>query len=307
MQGRRDFLANLKHLTGSLLSRVIVNAKSEQLNLFNPSIGDYVLHRYATDLPALRAVFASLRSTASLRTLRDLAKNKFIVEVDARNIFHHLLVTADQLQFVGYSSEYIALAFNRLIELSGALDASNLLFSRCVDFVVKSDCPFHFLDVAELMIWAHSKQLILQVAAVDFIERACQCSPHSLELERLGLLLGSLDSALSLRATTALEKASIEYFAGAVHDEFSDSDIFESVNPNDLSDAEVNLRYLIHKKLEAIGIATDDSGIDQIVQAFDFEERSNQHFREEPEHDYDRDSYRGGFHINEIDDLFQRS
>lgn len=306
MQGRRDFLANLKHLTGSLLNRVIVNATSEQLNLFNPSIGDYVLRRYSTDLPSLRAGFASLRSTASLRTLRDLAENKFIAGAAAGNIFHHLLVTADERQFVGYSSDYIAFSLNRLIEFSNTIDLSNSLFSRCVHFVADSDCPFHFSDVAELMTWAHSKQLISQISVANFIERACQCSPHSIELERLGLLLGSLDSALCLRTTPILEKASIEYFAGAVYDEFSDSDVFDSVDPNDLSDAEVNLRYLIEKRLEKIGIATDDTGINQIVEAFDFEERRNEHFKEEPEPDYDRESYRGGFHIDEIDDLFQR-
>lgn len=306
MQGRRDFLANLKHLTGSLLNRVIVNATSEQLNLFNPSIGDYVLRRYSTDLPSLRAGFASLRSTASLRTLRDLAENKFIAGAAAGNIFHHLLVTADELQFVGYSSDYIAFSLNRLIEFSNTIDLPNSLFSRCVHFVADADCPFHFSDVAELMTWAHSKQLISQISVANFIERACQCSPHSIELERLGLLLGSLDSALCLRTTPILEKASIEYFAGAVYDEFSDSDVFDSVDPNDLSDAEVNLRYLIEKRLEKIGIATDDTGINQIVEAFDFEERRNEHFKEEPEPDYDRESYRGGFHIDEIDDLFQR-
>lgn len=306
MHGRRDFLANLKHLTGSLLTRVIVNATSEQLNLFNPSIGDYVLRRYATDLPSLRAGFASLRSTASLRTLRDLAENKFIAGAAAGNIFHHLLVTADELQFVGYSSDYIAFSLNRLIEFSNTIDLSNSLFSRCVHFVADSDCPFHFSDVAELMTWAHSKQLISQISVANFIERACQCSPHSTELERLGLLLGSLDSALCLQTTPTLEKASIEYFAGAVYDEFSDSDVFESVDPNDLSDAEVNLRYLIEKRLGKIGIATDETGINQIVEAFDFEERSSEHFKEEPDPDYDRESYRGGFHIDEIDDLFQR-
>lgn len=306
MHGRRDFLANLKHLTGSLLTRVIVNATSEQLNLFNPSIGDYVLRRYATDLPSLRAGFASLRSTASLRTLRDLAENKFIAGAAAGSIFQHLLVTADELRFVGYSSDYIAFSFNRLIEFSNTIDLSNSLFARCLHFVADSDCPFQFSDVAELMTWAHSKQLISQFSVANFIEQACQCSPDSIELERLGLLLGSLDSALCLRTTPTLEKASIDYFAGAVYDEFSDSDVFESVDPNDLSDAEVNLRYLIEKRLKKIGIATDETGISQIVEAFDFEERSSEHFKVEPEPDYDRESYRGGFHIDEIDDLFQR-
>jgi len=306
MQGRRDFLTNLKHLCGSLLSRVIVRAAHEQLTLFNPSIGDYVLHRYVTDLPALRAGFSSLRSTASLRTLADLAGNNFIADTCARDIFLHLLVTADQHQFVGYSSEYIALAMNKLNVIYPNLNASNALFSRCVQFVVISDLPLYFPDIAEHINWAFSKQLISQDTAVNFIEKACQCFTNLYELEWLGKMLVALEPEIAGGPMLTLEKASIHYLTESVHDEFSDSDVFESVNPNDLSDAEVNLRYLIQKKLEVIGIAIDDAGIDQIVEAFDFEERSNEHFREEHEPDYDRESSRGGFHIDEIDDLFQR-
>ena len=307
MQGRRDFLTNLKHLCGSLLSRVMVSATHEQLTLFNPSIGDYVLHRYATDLPALRAGFSSLRSAASLRTLADLAINNFIAGTCAKDIFQHLLVTADQHQFVGYSSEYIALALNKLNAISPTLDTSDLLFSRCVEFVANSDCPSYFPDIAEQINWAFSKKLISQNAAANFIERACQRFPNSDELEWLGKILVALEPEVAVGPMQTLEKASIHYLTESVHDEFSDSDVFESVDPNDLSDAEVNLRYLIQKKLEAIGVAIRDAGIDQIVEAFDFEERSNEHFREEPEPDYDRESSRGGFHIDEIDDLFQRS
>ena len=307
MQGRRDFLTNLKHLCGSLLSRVIVSAKHEQLTLFNPSIGDYVLHRYATDLPALRAGFSSLRSTASLRTLADLARNNFIADACARDIFLHLLVMADQHQFVGYSSEYIALAMNKLNAISPSLDTANSLFSRCVQFVAISDCPSYFPDIAEHINWAFAKQLISQETAANFIERACQCFPMLDELEWLGKILVALEPEIAGGPMLSLEKAGIHYLTGSVHDEFSDSDVFESVNPNDLSDAEVNLRYLIQKKLEVIGITIDDAGIDQIVEAFDFEERSNEYFREEPEPDYDRESSRGGFHIDKIDDLFQRS
>lgn len=306
MQGRRDFLANLKHLCGSLLSRVIVSGAREQLNLFNPSIGDYVLHRYASDLPALRAGFSSLRSTASLRTLTDLERNNFIAKKCATDIIFYLLKIADQHEFVGYSSDYVALALNKLNSLSAKLDTSDLLFSRSIEFNFNSDFPLYFPDVAEQINWALSKELISQNAAANFIERACQHFPNSDELEWLGRILGALKTELAVVPMQALEKASISYLTEAVHDEFSDSDVFDSVNPNDLSDAEVNLRNLIEKKLEAIGIATDQAGINQIVEAFDFEERSNEHFKEESEPDYDRESYRGTFHIDEIDDLFQR-
>jgi hypothetical protein len=210
LQGRRDFLANLKHLCGSLLSRSMVSALNEQITLFNPSIGDYVLRRYATDFPSLRAGFSSLRSTASLRTLADLEVNKLIEKKRAEAIFLHLLVTADQHQFVGYAPEYIALALNKYTALCLSLDISNPLFSRCVEFLASSDCPSYFPDVAEHLNWALSKGLVSQNTAAVFIEKACKCHPNSDELEWLGKIFQSLDSDLSADVAQHLERATIK-------------------------------------------------------------------------------------------------
>ena len=60
LKGRRDFLANIKHLTGSLLNRRLAKPNEVALiDLFNPSLGDYLLSRYSNDTPTLRLAFLS--------------------------------------------------------------------------------------------------------------------------------------------------------------------------------------------------------------------------------------------------------
>jgi hypothetical protein len=98
----------------------------------------------------------------------------------------------------------------------------------------------------------------------------------------------------------------LKYFTDSVHDEFGDADVFEDVDPNDLSKAEENLRYLIQNKLDEVGVAIERSEVDRIIQAFDVEKRSEKFFEDDPEPDYDMHPHRGGFHIDEIDDLFER-
>ena len=307
LQGRRDFLANIKHLSGSLLSRTMKDVNAAQLNLFNPSIGDYVLHRYATDMPTLRAGFSSLRSTSSIRTLADLANNRMISMASATNIFQHLLTTADQLNFVGYSSEYIALTLNQLRDLSEEMDGTDSVIFNCINFVAISECPSYFQDVAKTMDWALSIDSISQDVAASFVLVACSCNPVSDELVHLGEIIRKLEPSIGDQVKPVLEKSTVAYLIGSVHNEFSDADVFESTDPDETFIAERNLRQLIEEKFDSLGISANESSIDQIVEAFDIQERSESHFRsEDPDDDDDDRSRIGNFHIDEIDDLFER-
>ena len=305
LQGRSDFLTNLKHLAGSLLTRVVQNGGAAHLNLFNPSIGDYVLHRYAPDLPTLRAGFCSLRSTSSLRTLANLASNRMISAASAASTFRHLLLTAHQLNFVGYSVDYIALAINQLREISQL--SSDSLLSSCISFVASSECPAYFPDVARTIDWALANQTISQEVAANFVLAACSCNPMSEELSCLGEIVAKLEASFQNQAATMLEKSALAYLLESVHDEFSDADVFESLDYEEAMMAERNLRQMISVKLDAFGVTANESSIDEIVQAFDIEDRGNEYFKEEESDDDDERTHIGGFHIDQIDDLFERS
>ncbi|MDR9847297.1 hypothetical protein RI048_03625 [Herbaspirillum huttiense SE1] len=59
--GKMDFQASIKMLTGSFLNRTI-SEKKTTFDLFNPSIGDYVLERYASDVTSLSQLFEALHT-----------------------------------------------------------------------------------------------------------------------------------------------------------------------------------------------------------------------------------------------------
>jgi len=85
LKGRADFLINLKSLTGSFLNRIIDGDKVK-IDLFNPSIGDYVLGRYKANPTALKNGFICLRNTNSLNTLKNLQQNNIIGRADSEII-----------------------------------------------------------------------------------------------------------------------------------------------------------------------------------------------------------------------------
>jgi DNA-binding LacI/PurR family transcriptional regulator len=143
--------------------------------------------------------------------------------------------------------------------------------------------------------------------AASFIERACASSPTSLELEYLGELLGMIKSTLQEQLEPTLEEAATRHMTNSVHDEFPDDEVFESVEPDDASGADEKLRALIKQRADAYGVTLADAAIDRIVVSFDIESRAQSYFQaQEDDCDDDRTSV-ADFHIDEIDDLFERT
>lgn len=305
--GKRDFLLNLRHLTGSLLSRTISANSEAGIDLFNPSIGDYVLHRYANDIPALRTGFASLRSTTSLKTLADLATNKLLSPSDATAIHRHLLQNALDEGFLGYSPEYIALACLQIYGPVAAFDTADPILPPVIEFLLGSDCPAYFQDIAEFVDRALAAELLPGEQAARFVLSACEKRPMSEELDHLGAIQSKLSEELRASVLPLLEAAAVAYLKDSVHDEFSDDEVFESVNPEDLDDADTNLRQLIGAKLKSYAVDLSDSDVDQIVEAFDVRAQAESYFRQDDDDHDDRRSSAATFHLDEIDDLFDRS
>jgi hypothetical protein len=312
MNGRRDFVANLRHLTGSLLTRHIHwdHGNLTFVNLYNPSIGDFVLRRLANDVPQLRSGFLSLRSTGSLKTLSDLRRNKFIDGASGLSMVRAILGEAHELDYAGHEASYVSTAARDLLG-SGEVDANDLELAKlAVDFVLGEDVPGQFLETAQLISWGIERGLVSQDRAYDFIFGACDAGPNLAEFELLSGTFDDLDPQHIRRGAVAdrFKVAALDYLADCVGEEIEVSDVFNGVDYGDIWDAEKNARDLISDWLGRIGVAATRSELDEIVDAFDVGGQQDKFFRGEERPPGEIRST--GFVDNrtdEIDDLFDRS
>lgn len=307
MHGRRDYLQSLRHLAGSMLTRTVAGEKEPVLNLFNPSIGDFVLHRYAHDVPSLRAGFSSLRSTSSLRTLFDLSRNGLISVNTKTSILDAILDGARESGYVGYSSEYIALALLNYAPALSQLSPIDGRIASAAQFVALAECPGYFADVAEILEWRLSHGLSAQQEVAYFVTSACEMGANSRELASLASLVHNLSDDQASELWPSVEELAVSYFTDAVHDEFSDEDVFSAVDPDSTYQAQRNLSGLIEAKLDNLGIPISDSTIEAIIEAFDISERMRDYFQPEPDYDYRGGRSFAAPQIDAIDDLFDRS
>ena len=273
MTGRRDFLANLKHLTGSLLTRQLLGDRADLtfLNLYNPSIGDFVLRRLASDIPQLRSSFLSLRSAGSLKTLSDLRRNGFIDSPVWLSVLRAILAEARQLDFAGFDAAYVSIALIELLDSGASLRDDQLLAGASLDFVLGEDVPTQFLEVAKLIGWGVDASLVTHELAYDFIFRACEAGPNASEFRLLSEMFDRLDPNYARREQVAnqFKSKALDYLSDCAGEEFEVSDVFNGVEYGDIRDAERNARDLVSDWLGRIGVTATRSELDEIVNAFD--------------------------------------
>lgn len=311
MNGRQDFQFNMKHLVGSLLSRRIdiEDVLKPNIDLFNPSIGDYVLRRSANDIPSMRAAFLSLRSLSSLDTLLNLPKNQLIDQRTLIDILNDLFHLIEQSQYESFSPAYATVAVIALINLGEITSVDRTRVSAVAAFVLGNP-PLNLIEpAARLVQWALMHSALSQEDAVKFVLKACTVNLSPRELDALVDVRDLIDQSHSYhkQISQILKERAIEYLSGSLYDEIRDADVFKHVEAGDQIAAQRNLADLVTDWFGRLGIDCSTDDVDELVDGYDIREREYE-YREELSYEYSRRP-RPTFDIprDAIDDLFDRS
>lgn len=308
--GKRDFIISLRHLTGSMLTRFFINDTEPYLKLFNPSLGDFLIHHYCQDMPTLRNYFTSLQSASALEALRDMALNNFINTHSLIEIVSFILMDASEKSFIGIDLEYIAKACNIIIREKVQINQLNKIMKKAVEIVLENKCPRLFFDSADFLCWATKNNLIDIVRVEQFALEACDQDPTADEIEKLSTLIGLLAKSGQEEASKKFEEALSQFLIDGMHDEFPDNIVFDGCS--NAHQARANLEQLVSDRIDSLGVINPSSLVDSVVSSFNLETRMEKYFyynAYEPEMEHRREwpSERIIGHIDLIDDLFSRN
>jgi adenylate kinase family enzyme len=310
MSGRRDYISNLRQLTGSLLSRRLVeDIKEAYISLFNPSIGDFVLRRYARDLPALRSGFHCLRSLSSLETLTDLKENGFIETDACYSVLRGILAEAIESEYTGYDVDYMSLVLWELRKSSRFSSGERDVAEAALKFILSEEVPAGFLTTAKIVHWGMEQGLVTDDMAANFLLEACDNNPSFDEIKTLADIQNELiaHGDRHPEAAQRFREAALEYMEANVTEEVEDADVFDGVDYEDIDTAESNAEQLIRNKLEDLGINPSFHEVTNIVGAYDLKDRRKEFHRAVRSVPGSREPQFVDNRSDEIDDLFDRS
>jgi hypothetical protein len=293
-----------------MLTRVIIGGVEDAfLQLFNPSLGDFVLRRYAADALALKSYFYSLQTISSLQSLSDMAKNRLIDSVVAIEVLEYILADACNLKFLGSNPEYVAKLFGILSENKGQQILDDSRLPSVAQFVIESECGPAFLESAKLIICALKMQVLDLELVEKFALAACNCNPSDEELEKLGRIIHTLQINGLNSAEEPFNQVAAEYLIDYFYDDFPDDQVF--ANGDGIRQARENFSVIVAERVDAYWVKGLSEIIEDVVDSVGLDSRMEKYFyggyyEEETSNLREWPRSIAVHSADEIDDLFSR-
>ncbi|RDE51595.1 MAG: hypothetical protein DVS81_05410 [Candidatus Accumulibacter meliphilus] len=308
LHGRHEFQSNIRLLTGSFLNRAISSHGPSTIDLFNPSIADYVLRRYAGDLVALRLGFQSLRTLRSTITLVSLQGDDLLSSANAKAICEALFEHFAVVRFEAVSVAYISALFNVYKRCDGLKSSSYSALRAAVIFILNEGMGEATDDSFEVIEWGLDQLIVTPVQAMSFVSANIEQAESATEIKAMtSLLLAIPDETPGYDQNAQVAKEHVLDLVSDCFSDFIDVDFaFSRVEYGDVQAANNELTKLVEQKLVDFGIDVSDSDIARVVDYYDVADGLNSYF----ENSYDGDDGEADgprMHaVDEIEELFDR-
>lgn len=310
LKGRSEFQSNIRLLCGAFLNRDISFEGTPTIDLFNPSIGDYVLERYASDEVAVRLTMLSLITLRSIETLRSLKANKNLTTTETKSIcialFEHFSINA----FKSTSIEYVSALFD-VLRSCGDLDEGKLgLYSSVVRFILLNALGNATDFAFEAVEWGVEQEVVGHDEALGYIKNNITAVTENWEIRAASSLLDAIpyEAHSRIEILESFNQHVIELVSDNLSDCIDVTEAFSKASYEDHDQAYSELYKLLESHLSYVGVEFSNENIEDILNSYDY--------RYEHDKYYENGDYSDGGHaslgpstlaIDQIDDLFDRS
>jgi adenylate kinase family enzyme len=311
LNGRSGFLSNIRLLTGAFLNRTITNDYT-LIQLFNPSIGDYIIARYAKDLTSLKQGLLSLLNETSLYTIVSLVSNNLINEKAANKIYKTLLEHLVNKNFSEINISYISRLFELIIKINNFEkdDIKNDLVTTVQYILVAeanaaTECSYAAIN------WGLDHQAVTASEAIIFIkDNVNNLSSYDEIRAAVSLLSNIPDNTSDHELVYNLIKKNVIELISDCFTEFIETDsVFSTAGFGESEEAYSKLSDLVESTFNDLGISIEKNNISFIMNSYDVEYELEKYYIDSCDEDHyyrDNRSQSPSVVIDEIDDLFDR-
>jgi hypothetical protein len=313
-RGQRDFQTAIRHLARSMINRHIDGAGSEGvfLALFNPSIADYIIQRYAGNAGLLQAAFLSLQSPSSFKNLRDWYRNKLIEKAIYRDILRELLDIARSQRFRATSLEYLASLLSAYGQEVPDEEYKSERIARTIHFIARQKVPEQVAAVAQVYEMGLTSGEITGSRAIPFLKEALGLlSLDDGELRQLAAVHASIGEGEPGydEVGKELTDAVCRYVESNLEELISEDDLFSRCDPRDEEAAREELERKVERLIEDFGVSFDSSDVSEVSSAYELEKHAHSYMDASQPWPPMRPASRQPtvfFRRDDIDDLFDR-
>lgn len=309
LQGRYEFQSNIRILIGSFLKRTISNKDTPMIDLFNPSIGDFVLSRYAGEVNKLKSGMLSLKTYQSLLTLKSLVRGELLSKATTISICKALIDHLSNSNFNGADIQYVSSLCEIYSSNGGNIHESNAA-SRAARFILDKGQESATDDSFRTIEWALKASIISTNEAMKFVASNIDENivDNDEKIQAITSLLSVIPQAIAghKEASDSVKKYVIEVAAEDLGNFIDVTEAFSRVQWGEHDEAREELKQLVNEKLSDLGVESSISDIDKIIEHLDIPYELERYFINSAEDNHGYSESPEGLSIDEIDDLFER-
>lgn len=322
-KGRREFQVALRHVTNSLLTRIL--SKDEVFyELFNPSLDDFIIRRYCREPAVLENIFICLRGTYCLRVISDMCGNNLIKEKVASRIFARGFAHEESIDFEDSEPDYLARLFIAVHAHASLNDPdyySRRLFGepdnkktwptkfsiekleRVTRFILAQSPPLYYHSCVRLLLEAISFGIIRAADTEEYVLDVLEIDSDFENIDPLAELVKLLATENIHSVKKGFSHLAVHRLNLCLFDYVDDHTLFKA--GYDLTAAEEKLNSLVHETLKDWGIMPTNEMITTVCEGLDLEHRMLDYFTDEDGYHFHHPSIDESDAID-IDDLFQK-
>lgn len=304
LRGRHDFGSHVRLLTGSFLNRIFYGGSSASLDLFNPSIGDFLLRKYVTDVRRIRDGVTCLGSVSAVETVISMRRGNILPENICIRIFCEVLRELRMHRFFGSDVEFVAVLCSEIL----LFDTSNEDLSDALQFVVVGDVnrsSEYALAVVRSGLALHK---ISVESAIGFLSRHLEYVDSDDGFMDATAILSELPSHMPARISLEdkIRERAVEIASDSLDDFIEISDALSEVDWDDTYEAERSIVRMVKGKFGDLGIEIQENQARDIAHSIDIADRLRSYYENNSESVYRGASQKFSFGPDEVDDLFDR-
>lgn len=305
LRGRHDFGSYIRLLTGSFLSRIFYSGSHVALDLFNPSIGDFLLRRYATDTRIIKEGVISLRSTNGLDTLLSMRRENLISQNAANGICREILAEASKEDFSEYDVSFIATLCNEAL----LFEISNKYLPAALKFVLAKGGISTSGRVLSTIRYGLALEMISADDAIQFLSNNFEYIQSDDEISDATAIINDLPVGMPERDSLVAKifEHVVELASDSLTDFIEISEALSGVEWEDIDQAEDNISRMVQEKFEELGIVIEEDQARDVARSIDIEDELRSYIMNSSDSGYQDSAPRFFAGPDEVDDLFDRS
>lgn len=304
--GDADFDMGMRVLVGSVLNRR-VDGENIVINLFNPSIADYVLRKTSSSALKLCSLLAALFDIGSLNNFEKLRINGIVALDVWVDVVRHLcksrlttsLISPEEIvckaRLCGLAIQHCDVENYSIPEIHQFLQAVSEL----------PGCSVYLVVLSPLLVYELRNKLMPEEMLIKFLDDFDAADLNSEELESVSKLLPLVPMGYRSILEDVLRVAVIDYWKDFLQEEIVERDILGDIfDGEDGRRAERLLEGELARILQGYEIAFTQGECDEILGCVDIDDIINGNIKRASHYDDDGDRGYIDRGPSEIDDLF---